>query len=77
MYRNIFEDLMERFLQKKYLGYQPLPVRNEEVSKCDYCELPLNVPILNEVRKCEFGHIFHSLCFIHIQGICSICITRA
>lgn len=67
---------MEKFLQSKYLGCQNQSTKcghSTNKSKCAYCDIPLQGPILSDGKKCDFGHNFHSLCFAYNKGICNIC----
>ncbi|XP_018580135.1 Hermansky-Pudlak syndrome 5 protein homolog isoform X2 [Anoplophora glabripennis] len=71
-----FEDQMEKFLQRKYLGCQSQAIKcgnTTDAIKCTYCDTPLHGPILSDTKKCDSGHNFHSLCFARNKGICNVC----
>lgn len=42
-------------------------------NKCNYCNLPLNCPILEDDKKLNCGHAYHNICIRHLNNICNQC----
>ncbi|CAH1159809.1 unnamed protein product [Phaedon cochleariae] len=76
-----FGDLMEKFLQKKYLGNQSHITTklnsNDLLEVCSYCKLSIKGPVLSEIKKCDKGHNFHSICFLHSSNFCNVCMLAS
>ncbi|CAH1996238.1 unnamed protein product [Acanthoscelides obtectus] len=69
--RQKFEESMEKYLIKKYIGTHSdirKPNIFKENDECVFCELPLSGPILIEIKKATCGHNFHNLCFSYNNG---------
>ncbi|KAL3265869.1 hypothetical protein HHI36_010063 [Cryptolaemus montrouzieri] len=70
-----FEDCLEAFLMGKMnkMFNAHGTMKKLTCISCNYCEIVLNHPVLNQVEQLDCGHIFHAICLQYIQRVCNIC----
>lgn len=71
-------ELIAKYLHRKHvrkMTFDSAAVRISESCKelCRFCELPLNIEILEDVDRLKCGHVFHAICLNHNNRICCIC----
>lgn len=71
-------ELIEKYLHRKYMREVSfddiaIPLVEDYVDLCRFCELPLNIEILGGTDSLNCDHIFHSICLNHNNRICCIC----
>ncbi|KAG5864416.1 hypothetical protein JTB14_030732 [Gonioctena quinquepunctata] len=73
-----FGEMIGNFIQKMYLGnHLRIDKSNIQMGTCPVCKLPVDTSVLIEVKKCDCGHSYHSICFPVNNAICNICITTS
>ncbi|KAK4886797.1 hypothetical protein RN001_003068 [Aquatica leii] len=72
-----FDDIMKKFLQRKRClkhkrknGFCST-VKTEY--KCSFCDLPVDIPLLNDAVRLSCNHLYHSICLKYNNNVCEKC----